>query len=123
MTACELCGAETSLSRAIVEGTLLEVCKKCSTYGNIIPLQPLKPSTPPRHITLEEPRDYIVPHYAYLIKQAREQKGWKQQELASHLQEKESLIQHIESGNMTPPFDIALKLQQLLAIKLVVTYE
>jgi len=36
MPACEMCGKDSSLVKARIEGAELEVCNDCARYGQII---------------------------------------------------------------------------------------
>ena len=124
MSACEMCGAETGLVDAVVEGSLLRVCRRCSTYGSVV--------TPQRHVSVEQNQKkvvkeevlyYIVSDYSARVKEAREKRGWKQEELASFVRERESVIHKIENGHMKPSLTLAAKLEKTLGITLVERYE
>lgn len=120
---CEMCGKETELFTAVIEGTELNVCLNCCEHGKV--LQRIKPQIKARtekKITQkpkEEIIEAIVPDYARKIKTAREKKGLTQKEFAREMQEKESLLQKMETGHFEPPIDIARKLEKKLHITLV----
>jgi len=121
---CELCGYEGYLVEAIVEGTMLNVCRKCSNFGDVIPIDMPKPAVKkPTKIVVEEPQDFIVSSYHTLIKQSREKMGLKQRELAESINEKESVIHNIESGHFKPSFGLARKIEKFLHIRLTTNYE
>ena len=65
------------------------------------------------------PVDRIVPDFAKLIRAAREKTGMNQAAFAQKLNEKESIIQKLESGAITPPVSLARKLEKTLRITLV----
>mgnify|MGYP001561409352 CR=1 len=125
MTHCEICGAEEHLVSAIIEGTVMEVCSKCSGFGDIIKVDTpaITVSHQPRKIQVEEVNEYINDNYPALIKEAREKHSLKQSELAEKIGEKESVIHKLESGHMRPPITMAVKLQKLLSIHLIEHYE
>ncbi|MEA3378466.1 MAG: multiprotein bridging factor aMBF1 [Nanoarchaeota archaeon] len=127
MAQCEMCGKDSKLVDAIVEGTMLAVCKNCAKYGNVIAIKKfekekdLAPRTLKieRSMPIEKEMEIIKAEYPFLIKNAREKKGLKQEELAQNIAEKASIIHKIESGAFEPPFDLAKKLEQFLRIKLI----
>lgn len=116
---CDLCGAQGFLLDTIVEGTMMAVCKKCSTFGVVVN----QPASPPvkTSIMMQKEEDIlnIVPNYPHVIKSAREKKDLTHKQLASALAEKESVIQKVEAGKMEPPLSLAKKLEQFLKIKLI----
>ncbi len=118
---CEICGKRfDNLEKAIVEGVLINVCHDCSKFGKVITIK--KPLIEPERIISvqrKEETEDIVDNYAELIKQAREKKGLKQEELAMNIAEKESIIHKIETGSLKPSFKLARKLEQFLGIKLI----
>lgn len=127
---CDLCGSEGSLVRAEVEGSTLTVCKNCASYGKIIgPVRSQQeqvksrkkiaaPSKPEKEIM-----ELLASDFALVIKRKREQLGLNQAEFAKKLNEKESIIQKIESGHFEPSLTTARKYERLLHIKLVENYE
>ncbi len=125
MANCDLCGTEAQLVSAVVEGTMLNVCKECSRFGNVVKVSPA------RHLTkekakkiIEEPEEVevITKDYSSRIKNTREKLGIKQEDLARKINEKESLIHKIESGRIKPNMAVAKKLESALKIRLVETY-
>ena len=121
---CDMCGSQGKLFKAIVEGTELNVCQKCARFGSVI-----SPGTPrhsmhkrtPRKTSqpLPEPEEIIIENYPELIKQKREKLGLTQEKFAQKLNEKESLLQKIESGHIKPSLNLAKKIQNFLGIKLI----
>ena len=126
MTHCEMCGLERPLLPTLIEGTTLQVCSNCGKYGKALPTSsPAQQQTMTQKVKQrsEAEMDYlIVPDSASLIKQAREQKKLQQKDLALALREKESVIQHLESGHLQPSLVLAKKLEKYLHITLVQLY-
>ncbi len=116
MTVCEMCGKELPLFIAIVEGAEVQVCANCGKFGNVL-RRPVAKAAPKKAV--QEVIDTVVEDYAERIRKAREKLGKTQKEFALMLTEKESVVQHIESGGMTPSIDMARKLEKLLKIQLV----
>ena len=40
---CELCGRNNELVQAVVEGSMLNICKECSKFGNVIAVRKTRP--------------------------------------------------------------------------------
>ncbi len=118
---CDLCGISGNLVKAKIEGTILNVCTKCGSFGEV--LQSKIPIRAAPHI-LEKKRDLfmIAADYAGIIRTAREQMGLKQDELAARLHEKASIIQKLETGEMAPSILLAKKLEDFFHVKLIITY-
>lgn len=120
--ACELCGKNTVVFKADVEGTELEICRDCGSFGKISkPYQRSAsasvPSLKPKEE--EEPKERIAYNYTELIKKGREQHNMTQEELAKKLNEKESIIHKMETGTLPPSIEFARKLEKLFTIRLV----
>jgi len=102
MPQCEMCGAETKLVDAIVEGTMLSVCQRCAKFGNVVAVRtPVAEKLPKskleiaKEVNMEEEIEAVVPDYSILIKKARERKGLKQEELARAIAEIESVVHKV----------------------------
>jgi len=129
---CDICSSPEVVYRIEIEGTRLNVCEKCSSYGRIIAR--LKQEEPVKKNRKKEKRireakikakketttlQIITPDYSGLIKNAREKMGLKQKELAKRIAEKESVIHKLESGRIKPSISLARKLEKFLKISLV----
>ncbi len=140
MVECELCGRPIvgRSYRITVEGAELTVCNSCylrmlsrKVGGQAKTTYPLKTIPQTRKQTTVSPKpkiprrtpafdiEYeIVEDYALKIKKARERLGWSLNILAQKVREKESVLRRIEQGKLTPPMDLAKKLEKILGIKL-----
>ena len=127
-----MCGSSGKLYKAIVEGAELTVCHDCSKFGRVtgvIKQEVSRKSKPKIDATYEnkEPQkeimQIIVGNYAEKIKRKRESLGLKQEEFAKKINEKESLIQKIESGHFEPSIELAKKIEKFLRIKLIEEHE
>ncbi len=126
MTSCDMCGSMKPLTPALIEGTTLQVCAPCAKHGKILP-KPIQPSEQPaaqraRQRAEAEMDEIIVEDFSRLIKQAREHRGLQQKELAQAVKEKESVIQHIESGSLQLSLALARALEKFLHITLIQVY-
>ena len=121
---CEICGRKGAHAIVEVEGATLKVCGLCA-YGKKI-LYHLDESgeakerterrgPPPKFEETEE----IVENYGKIIKNAREKLGLGRAVIAEKINEKESYLERIERGELTPTFAVARKLEKELGIKLV----
>lgn len=121
MPVCEICGAEVEkLSRARIEGTVLEVCKNCAALGEVLAdkLQPMAkaPSNTLKRLDLGE---IVVPGFEKIIKDARERQKLEFRPLAEKLKIKEPLLHRIEQGRLVPDLGLARKIERALNIKIV----
>ncbi len=117
MAQCDMCGKETELIDAIVEGTMLSVCNKCARHGEAVPVVKEEKNDYSPELVVEP--ELQIKDCAKQVKQAREKKGMTQKQLAEALAEKESVIHRIESGKIKPPVNVANKLEQFFGIKIV----
>lgn len=120
-----MCGLSSSnLILAKVEGTTMKLCPNCVRYGktfadNSTRVNNFNSSRPKRSYVDPEANLTLIKNYPSLIKSSRENKGLKQSEVAKKLNEKESLMHSIESGNLRPSFKTARKLEKFFGIKLI----
>ncbi len=126
MVLCDMCGKETDLVVALIEGTELNVCRGCAKHGSILrKLRSEKTFEKSRKIENQsiEPEEgfieKIVEDYGNIIKKAREKLNIKQEDFARKINEKVSLIHNLESGHHEPSIKVAQKIERFLRIKLV----
>jgi len=124
---CDMCSAPGKLYRTIVESAELSLCYECSKLGKVIAVIQQKTNSMPAKGGNDEPQteimEIIVDDYAEKIRKKRGSLGLNQKEFAKKLNEKESLIQNIESGHFKPPIGMAKKIGSVLKIKLVEEHE
>ncbi len=124
---CDMCGSSGKLYKTVIEDAQLAVCHECSKFGKVTGVvQQTYDKTSPEAKSMEpetEVMEIVVDDCAEKIKKKREQLGLKQEELAKKINEKESLIQNIESGHYKPPIGLAKKIQGFLKIKLIEEHE
>jgi putative transcription factor len=128
MTLCDMCGAETKLVVALVEGTELNVCDNCSKFGKVLRVfkEPVSvESGHKRSPDLEEDEgeeiiEKIVDGYGKLMREGREKLNLNQEEFAKKINEKASLIHGIESEHHEPSMKVAEKIEKFLHVKLVI---
>ena len=120
-----MCGSEGKLYRALIEDAKLNVCHECSKFGKVIAIvkQDDEIESQKRKEPETEVMQIIVDNYAEKIRKKRESLGLKQEEFAKKINEKESLIQKIESGHFDPSLGLAKKIGNFLKIKLIEEHE
>ena len=72
---------------------------------------------------MEENTPFVIEAAGMLIRTARENAGLKQGQLASMAGLKESTIQKIETSIIKPELDAARKIEKILDIKIIDTYD
>ncbi len=132
---CELCGKEyPSLRSTKIEGSVLMVCGACSRFGEGVPQQraqgdavmaPVAERLANREKRMQEKDIYAsageemaVDDLGLRVRKKREALGMSQDDLAKKLNERKSIIQKIEGGDMTPDDKLAKKLEGALGLKL-----
>lgn len=98
---------------------MVDACGRCSRFGKILwKLDEIKPEIKNRKIDGED-SESIIENYDKIIRKERERRGLKLDGLARKLNEKESLIQKIENGEMMPSLKLAKKMEKFFGAKLV----
>jgi putative transcription factor len=130
---CEICGAEIRGKPLCItiDNSELQVCQKCAPYGKPVDKRtPVSRKVSPvvRTVTRTENRpkkdffdilkDELLDNYVQIIRDARETKGWSQEDLAENIKEKVSLIKKIERSEIVPEEPVRKKLEHTLNIKL-----
>ncbi len=118
MPNCELCGKDTPLVSADIEGADLEVCMNCAQHGTI----KRKPSLDhfPSRVRLPElPEEVVVSNFASTLRGVREKRGMTQEDFAKLLREKESMLVKWESGLLQPEVAVAKKIGKILGLSFV----
>ncbi|WP_338728776.1 multiprotein bridging factor aMBF1 [Haladaptatus sp. DJG-WS-42] len=146
MAQCEMCGDESgSLTTVKVEGAELQLCDSCSQFGTEVRTQKSSSSSSTKYSTssssgksstsgstssssssgstrrrrdMFDDMDEVATDYDNRIREAREDKGLSQEELAKSLNEKASLIRKLERGDILPNDSVQKKLERALNISL-----
>jgi|TARA_Y100000310_G_scaffold271804_1_gene286449 putative transcription factor len=124
---CDMCGSEGKLYKATIEDARLNVCHECSKFGKVTGIVPQISDNKPKKVASEELEvevmEMVVSDYAEKIRGKRGHLGLKQEEFAKKINEKESLLQKIESGRFEPSIALAKKIGNFLRINLVEEYK
>ncbi|MCK4669683.1 MAG: TIGR00270 family protein [Nanoarchaeota archaeon] len=126
MGSCDICGKDTKLFRAKIEGTMMKVCRDCSKFGKVIGEVKIaiKDTARQKVATIyaqeeEEIVEEVVPDYSTKLLKARQKKKMDQMDFARFVAEKESVVSKLETGSLKPSLKLARKLQNRLGIKLI----
>ncbi|HDN82978.1 MAG TPA: TIGR00270 family protein [Candidatus Altiarchaeales archaeon] len=131
---CEICGKPIVKGKKIkLEATIVTACEECSKLGYVlseVKVKKIKKEQQSKQLK-EEPLDLelnldeleLVDDFHKRIKNAREKKGLKQEELAKLINEPESLIRRIESGKYIPDERIIKKIERILDIGLLAKHD
>jgi putative transcription factor len=123
---CEVCGREIErLISAEIEGVSMKVCSGCAKFGTSKPASTPKPSfgkpktfsRGPSHRPKQRELE-ALDDFASIIRNARERKGMKREDLGRAINEKESVIARLESGAMVPDTKLARKIERALGVKI-----
>ncbi|MBW2964859.1 TIGR00270 family protein, partial [Candidatus Woesearchaeota archaeon] len=88
MPTCDMCGSQTEQTfKTKIEGSVLDLCKGCSRFGEVIQTPRFSSKNIPQSRPVERPKrkevlQLIVPDYAEKIRTAREKLGLTQEEFA-----------------------------------------
>lgn len=118
MAECELCGKKLPLVKARINGILLDVCFDCAKSGHIVDIPKQKTPKVIQQAKVQ-PEELVSDDYAQKIRQARQRKNMKQEDVAKAMNERLSLISAVESGKRTPDLRLARKLERFFGIKLI----
>lgn len=142
---CEVCGRKIHSDpiRAVIEGAKLTVCVECSKHGKVIYDEPAAPKSPlaaalaasatakaKKPVSMMQKKrplvakvqltQELVEGYPTKIRVAREKLALSHEDLGLKINERASVLKHIELGKMEPNNLLASKLERTLKIKLLV---
>jgi putative transcription factor len=128
-----MCGKESdNLQQATVEGTKMRVCGNCSDFGveevgeegEVTGRSKVTKSLEERQKrqssrdVYDEHQEELVPDYGDRVREAREARGWSQDDLAKHLKEKASVIKKVENQSRQPRDELVDLLEKELDVTL-----
>lgn len=119
-----MCGAEGDLKRTKIEGATLKLCEDCQAAGDVLESDNAASSSSSsrsRSRNRSKPRQQqkeLVPDYESKVRDAREADDLTMGELADNLNEKRSVVQRIESGDLKPDERLAQKIKNQLEVDL-----
>ncbi len=129
---CEVCGnpIRGPVNTIELDGGIFRVCPLCSRHGQPVKMPGDSRPPPPIRSESQEPN---APYYEHdlelrrdfnkLIKLARERMGLSQVDLGRKINEKLSVIKHLESGSLKPNDVLTRKIEHFLKIRILVPEE
>jgi len=113
---CNICGKEEeNLLKIKVEDAIVEVCKDCSSFGQIV----YEKSKKVEEDKKEQEDEYeIAENYGEIIRKAREKMNFSRKDFALKLKIKENILKRIENEELLPEKDVAKKIEKELGIKI-----
>ncbi|MDH5400952.1 MAG: multiprotein bridging factor aMBF1 [Candidatus Heimdallarchaeota archaeon] len=135
---CEMCSVDVVNPTTIkVEGAILSVCNKCTSFGNLVKDKPRMPSNKPTvKKTSTTPRKFgtttkavskprhnkdektLIPDYGQEIRLARSKRKLTQEKLSSLTGISVALLKSIEAEKIRPTDNVIVKLEKELGIVL-----
>jgi putative transcription factor len=141
---CDICGRDIGgqAFKIQVEGAKMLVCHVCQKLGKpyeeetVSPPQPQQPQNPTRSLSVAHPPTLprpgnrkiqlpkemdqidLVEDIALKVRKYRTKLGLSQEDLATRVKEKLSVIQKIETGKITPDIRLCRELEHELKVKL-----
>ena len=132
---CEICGKYIERGkRVMLEGSIIITCDECSKYGEVLSDVEIKGKEKgklnllsKKKVSDESEEEFdvkfekeLVENYGKIIRDAREKRGMKQEELARMISQPKSLISRLESGKFEPNEEIAIKIEKALGVKILI---
>ena len=129
MSNCDMCGLEVvKLNSVVVDGSFLDVCAKCSSYGNAVEIKEPEirkyagTTKAQTKIFVEENVNFVMESAGNIIKSIREEKKLKQKDFAKMIGVKVSVLHKIETSLIKPEIKLARKIEKILDINLIESY-
>ena len=126
MSLCDMCGSKEAMFVADVEGSLLNVCNSCKSYGKVKSMVKAEQSKIKKKEAAQKKTELekeiiqlIVSDFAKRIRDKREKLKLNQEDFAKKISEKESLVHKLEVGEFEPSIQLARKLEKFLGISLI----
>lgn len=134
---CDMCGKDTQLFVASVEGAKMQLCKECSSYGKVFGNVKTKEERIQEDKRIKEiiekgskksykdfeTHETLATNFGQIIRKKREALQITQEEFAKMLNIKMSEIHHMEHGDFRPPIELAKRIEKALKITLIVSDE
>ena len=110
-----MCGCDAT-GKAKVEGVVVDVCDRCSKFGQ--PIKNVEYKIRKRKISGSLGDDDVLARdFHNIVRHERESKNMTQEDLAKRLSEKHSVIKRLEEG-WKPSMKLILKIERFFDIKL-----
>lgn len=133
MSSCEMCGKELpSLRRAIIEGTMMNVCGNCVKFGveqagaanevtgrsrTTTAIESRAVRGRQRDVFADMPEE-LVEDYGERVRLARQKLGLSIEDVGKKINERQSELAKLEQGTYHPPDTLVRKLEKFFNLKL-----
>ncbi|MFH8080867.1 MAG: multiprotein-bridging factor 1 family protein [Candidatus Aenigmatarchaeota archaeon] len=117
---CNICGRKEATLKIKVEDAIVEVCKNCSCYGQVVHEKLVEK---PKKVTSKEEEFELVENFGKIIKEARERMKLTRKEFAEKIKIKENILKRIESESLKPDEKLARIIEKELEIKILFKME
>jgi putative transcription factor len=117
---CEMCGAREARKKVKIEGVVLFVCDECARFGSYVgdvEKKKERKKVKKDFKLIEDYEEVVVEDIGKRVKELRERLGLTQEELASKIKERVSVVKRVEEG-WIPPMDVVRKLEKFFSTKL-----
>jgi len=118
MSECDICGESPATKKIRMDNSVLTVCERCTAVGTIIETPKERTNATVVYSARVGSEEVVVQDFGKLIAQARQKTGLNQEEIATKLNEKLSVMQAAEAGKRLD-IKLAKKLEKFFGIKLV----
>ncbi len=124
---CELCGGSAIDGFVVrIEGGKVTACPACAKSKEVVSRitseKNVKAASSPKNTenkTFDVGGEYdFVEGFGTMIKNAREKRGWSQQDLGREVNESHSTIHRMEQGKYEPTVEAARKIEHKLSVKI-----
>lgn len=120
MVSCSICGRKEATVIAVIEGVSLEVCDECAKLGRVSKRIKEKKKVVKKVAQVRpEVEETVVLDFAKRIREVREKNKMTQEEFAKALNEKLSVMRHVENGTLVPSLKLAKKIENKFGIRLI----
>jgi|SRR3989344_6068544 len=120
---CEICGRDSELKKAEIDGTELMLCSSCNPEKSVPATEKKSFAFTGKKISAPNPGNLgegleVASDYGKRIREAREKKELTLEELSKKLFQNKSFIQRIEAQSIVPSNELIKKIESELEINL-----
>ena len=121
---CDLCGSNSEMFSALIENSLMNVCKKCLSFGKPVERnKDFNVNEIAKKKVKNEKISLLKENYNSIIKESREKLKLSPEDFAKKLNEKVSLIHKVENKEIIPSDAFVKKIENFFHIKLFDEYQ
>jgi len=123
MPECEISGKQVPKTIKVrIEGVVMHVAPEYANLGTVLEqpasVPPSYPKVGYKSAPVKKDVEHLVGDFGKKLKNAREAKGLRQEDLAKMMMEKTSTIHQVESGHLRPDDKLLTKFKHFLGVDL-----